>query len=250
MRQPTSVRRTCAPVHGRNQAHPRSCPPPSLWTSLGRRREPHAPSPGQRRRDRALVGRSRLVPSERPRGLGGDGRFHRTQQRAGPWGASERAAQLHGYAGAVSMRGMGARCARSRARREASPSRAGLALAGHFVVPSSEPARMRRASGARWLTSTRAAQAGAKPRPCHPNPHEKRRTEGPDRLFEGDTADVRERRAIIGRSRLCSRRPGGGPRGLARDRRVGLKSTKKPGSSSIPPSGSQFTRSSHERSPG
>ena len=50
-----------------------------------------------RRRERALAGRSRLVPSERPRGRGGDGRFHRKQQRAGPLGASERAAQLHGW---------------------------------------------------------------------------------------------------------------------------------------------------------
>ena len=58
MRQPTSVCRTCAPVHGRKQAHPLCCPPRSLWTSLGRGREPHAPSPGQRRRGRALVGRS------------------------------------------------------------------------------------------------------------------------------------------------------------------------------------------------
>ena len=32
--------------------------------------------------------------------------------------------------------------------------------------------------------------------------------------------------------------------------RAGSNSTKKPGSSSMPPSGSQFTRSSHERSPG
>jgi hypothetical protein len=39
---------------------------------------------------------SEVVPSERPSGLAGDGRFHRKQQRAGPLGASERAARLHG----------------------------------------------------------------------------------------------------------------------------------------------------------
>ena len=105
---------------------------------------------------------------------------------------------------------------------------------------------MGRASGARSLTNTRAAQAGAKPRPCHPNPHEKRRTEGPDRLFQGDTADVRQRHSDHWKISVVQSPPWSRTSWV----RAGSKSTKKPGSSSIPPAGSQFTRSSHERSPG
>ena len=118
-------------------------------------------------------------------------------------------------------------CARSRARREASPSRAGLASAATSLCRArsprgwvAPPVRVRlRASG-------RRRRARSLP-PCHPNSHEKRGTEGRDRFFQGDTADVRQRPAIIGRFRSCSRRSAGGPRGRVRvlevDEEVGVE---------------------------
>jgi hypothetical protein len=95
------------------------------------------------------------------------------------------------------------------------------------------------------------AEAGAKLRPCHPKRHEKRGTEGPECLFDGDAADVREGHADHWKISVVQSPPWrrtswarAGPSGRS------WKSTKKCGSISIPPSGGQLTRISHERSPG
>jgi hypothetical protein len=125
------------------------------------------------------------------------------------------------------------------------------ASGGDLVVSPLDPARTGPASGAGSLERRRVAQAVAKLRPCHPNPHDERGTEGPDRLFDRDAADMREghvdhwKISVVQsppwRRTSCAR---AGPPGRS------LRSTKKSGSSSIPPSGLQFTRSSQERRSG
>src|SRR4051794_33817484 len=95
------------------------------------------------------------------------------------------------------------------------------------------------------------AQASAKPGGGGPERQEERRSERAEHLLDGDAGDVGERQArhwkisVVQsppwRRTSCAR---AGPPGRS------WKSTKKSGSTSIPPSGSQSTRSSHERSPG
>jgi hypothetical protein len=95
------------------------------------------------------------------------------------------------------------------------------------------------------------AQARAKPRPCQPKPHEQRRTDGANGLFDGEAADMREGHAGHWKISVVQSPPWrrtswarAGPPGRS------WKSTKKSGSISMPPSAAQLTRSSHDRSPG
>ena len=142
--------------------------------------------------------------------------------------------------------------ARGRARAARLAARA-PAHAGGPPPRSYRPARSARpprAGAARWRESA-PAQAGAKLRPCHPERHEQRGTEGPECLLDGDAADVREGRADHWKISVVQSPPWrrtswarAGPSGRS------WKSTKKSGSTSIPPSGEQLTRISHERSPG
>ena len=100
------------------------------------------------------------------------------------------------------------------------------------------PGCPRLARGVRGGARAHTAQAGAKLRPCHPEPDEKRGTERPERLLDREAADVRERHWKISvvqsppwRRTSWAR---AGPSGRS------WKSTKKSGSISMPPSGAQF----------
>jgi hypothetical protein len=95
------------------------------------------------------------------------------------------------------------------------------------------------------------AEAGAQLRPCHRERHKQRGTEGSERLFDWEAADVCDGAAdhwkisVVQsppwRRTSCAR---AGPPERS------WKSTKNSGSISMPPSGAQFTRSSQERRPG
>jgi hypothetical protein len=107
------------------------------------------------------------------------------------------------------------------------------------------------AGGGRPGARAHPAEAGAKLRPCHPKRDEQRRTEGCECLFDRDPADVRERKAHYWKISVVQSPPWrrtswarAGPSGRS------WKSMKKSGSTSIPPSGSQLTLRSHERSSG
>jgi hypothetical protein len=99
--------------------------------------------------------------------------------------------------------------------------------------------------------SAHRAEAGAQLRPCHSKRDEKRGTEGREGLFDGDPADVRDGRAGHWKISVVQSPPWRRTSwALAGPSRRSWKSTKKSGSTSIPPSGEQSTRISHERSPG
>ena len=98
---------------------------------------------------------------------------------------------------------------------------------------------------------TDAAQAGANGGPRRPDRYEQRGAEGSECLFDGHAADVREGQADHWKISVVQSPPWrrtswarAGPPGRS------WKSTKKSGSTYIPPSGPQFTFRSHERSPG
>jgi hypothetical protein len=121
------------------------------------------------------------------------------------------------------------------------------------AVPTGAPASRRPFLRGATCAVARAhtAQALAKLGPCHSKPEEQGGTEGPERLLDGEAADVREGRVDHWKISVVQSPPWrrtswarAGPSGRS------WKSTKKSRSTSMPPSGEQFTRISHERSPG
>jgi hypothetical protein len=101
------------------------------------------------------------------------------------------------------------------------------------------------------LARAHVANASAEPGRHRTGDNEERWAEGPERLFNGHPGDVRERKADHWKISVVQSPPWrrtswarAGPPGRS------WKSTKKSGSTSMPPSGEHLTRSSHERSPG
>ena len=176
-------------------------------------------------------------------------------KRSTIWSGRPRRRQSIGLTGSPCVvRAFGSEAMRHEARAARARSRQGHGVAASRLLYF-RPTRLCCARGVRerpsGLTRERTGARGAKVRPCHPKPHEQQGTEGGECLFDGHAGDVCE--GHVGHWKIsvvqsppwrrtsCAR---AGPSGRS------WRSTKKSGSISMPPSGEQLMRSSHERSPG